>query len=156
MPGTAPMGSGVIDSLVTGLDQVRSALGAVSAIGDRQYRVYRVVRTWGGSGETGDPAGSTDVEVEITPTPIVRPSLRRRQEAQGVEEAGELVLEEVSLTYLHSELVPALTGAQELFYKLVDQHGQGNPARYFVLAAPPEADRVRTIGWVMRLRRAQS
>lgn len=153
MPGTAAMGTNLVDEMVLVADEARALRGE---LGGNQYRVYVVQRAWSG-GEPG--AGvATDTELrELTPTPlVVELALRRRQEPQGVEEHGTVRLDEVSLTYTLAELVPTIAADQELLYKLVDQHGQGNPVRWFTLAAPPLPDREKTIGWVMRLREVVS
>jgi hypothetical protein len=152
VPGTATLGSSLIDDLVTTVDELRGELNA--DLGTRQYRVFTVRRTWDG-GERG--AGDfTEVETEITPQPLVEAFRRAdRLEPSGLDEADVVKVSEVSLTYTEAELAGAgLTGSQEWVIRLKDAHGQGIRTRDFVLEGSPWPDRVKTLGWMMNLRRA--
>ena len=130
MPGTAVLGSGVIDSLVVGLDQVRSALE--TAIGNRPWRVYRVIRTW--TGPRKGAGTKADAEVEITPRPVVDvKAIRRDLKTAGGQDEGHASLREVSLTYTDRDasggvvgfLRPTLTAMQEVYYRCDDASGRG-------------------------------
>jgi hypothetical protein len=153
MPGTATMGANLVDEMVTVADEARALRGELGA---DPYRIYVVVRTWSGT----EPGDGTPVDVEareLTPTPLVAElDLQRRWAPHGNDEAGMVRLHEVSLTYTQPELVPSINANQELLYKLVPQHGQGSPTRWFTLAAPPVEDRAKTIGWIMKLRKVEA
>jgi hypothetical protein len=49
----------------------------------------------------------------------------------------------------------SLGPAVQFFWLLKDAHGQGVHSRAYVPAAPPTADREKTLGWVVYLRRAE-
>lgn len=151
MPST--LDSSVKDILVPILDDVRTVVASV--VGNRAWRVYRVVRTWSG-GEPGSGT-ATDVATEITPIPVTTEmdKLRRRQEPQGLEEAGMVELSLITLNYLESELRPTPAANAELLYKLTDAHGQGQADRWFTIAAGPTPDRKGSPGWLMTLRKAE-
>lgn len=147
MPAT--LGDSIIDSLVTVVDEIRSDLSAVA--GDHPFRLYRVVRTWTGS-ERGDGT-ATEVETEIVPRPVIKPLLRYDLEPGGRQDDGDLKATEISLGYAESDLT--LDGAAanvELFYRV---KGQDIADREYTLMAPPYPDRVKAIGWELRLRRGQ-
>lgn len=151
MAGTAILDPNVlVDDLVTTIDELRNDLH--TQFGVRAYRVYRVTRTWLGS-MVGDGV-STDVEVELSPQPLVHPfaSLSNRLDACGLQEAGYVDVTEVSLTYTYAELgtAEAPMGTQYLI-KIAEAHGQAQPSRYFVHASPPYPDRIKDMGWVLSL-----
>lgn len=165
MPGSATLGTNLVDSLITDVvDGLRDALHP--DFGVRQFRVFTVVRTF------DDPDGLSgtfaDVESELRPQPLVIPMTGRqgahtemRLEPCGIDEAGIVVLREVSLTYTEAELSGIFgTGAsladnQEWLYKIVDAQGQEISDSYWKLARRPFPDRIEDIGWVVELRRAQ-
>lgn len=148
MPGSATIGTNLVDSLLGVVDDLRSSLHG--DMGVRQWRVYTVRRVW-----TGDEPGDgtyTDTETEITPQPLVSYDLRNALTMAGLVEAGEIWLSEVSLTYTEAELTGRPLGASEQwFYKLTDAHGQGMEPRYYGLKDPPSPDRINTIGWKVKL-----
>lgn len=152
MPGTAVLGDNLIDDLIETIDELRAELPP--DLGQRQYRVYTVLRTW-----QGDEVGAgvfAEVETELTPPPIVE-SLRGqdRLEPAGLDEADVIRLSEVSLSYTEAELAgAALERNQQWLIRLRDRHGQETRARDFVLAGSPWPDRLKTIGWIVNLRRA--
>lgn len=150
MPGTATIGSNLVDSLLEMVDDLRGSLHA--DMGVRHWRVFRVVRSWDG-GRRGEGA-RTVAELEITPQPLVTYDLRNEVTAQGVDEGGYVHLTEVSLTYTEAELYPRVAPHQELLYCLREAHGQATADRLFTVASPPAPDRVDTIGWVLKLARA--
>ena len=70
----------------------------------------------------------------------------------GLEEAGQIVLTEISLTYTEAELSgQTATANQEVYYKLVDAQGNGMATRYFDVHRPPVPDRDKGIGWILTL-----
>src|SRR5262249_39230250 len=73
------------------------------------WRVYTVRRTWSGTrrGE-GTP---TDDAVELVPSPLVLDRRMRKLDPVGMDEVGEVQLQEVSLTYTETELLGAVGGA---------------------------------------------
>jgi hypothetical protein len=151
MAGTAILDPNVlVDDLISTIDELRNDLH--TQFGVRAYRVYRVTRTWTGS-MVGD-GSPVDVEVELAPQPLVHPfaSLSNRLEPCGLNEAGYVEVTEVSLSYTFDELgagEPAM-GAQSLI-KIVEAHGQLQPARYFTHNQPPYPDRIDDMGWVLNL-----
>jgi len=152
MPGSAEIGTNLVDSLLEVVDDLRDGLH--TSMGVRHWRVYVQRRAWDG-GEIGEGV-RTITEVEITPQPLVSTDLRHQLTPAGLMEAGSIALSEVSLTYTEAELTGDPVGeAEEWVYVLRDAHGQEMADRYFTIAAPPMPDRIDTIGWVIRLRPAQ-
>ena len=157
MGGSATLGTNLVDSLVPDVvDGLRNDLHP--DFGVRQFRVYTVSRVWA-SGSAGD-GGFVDTEAEITPQPlVVSPGVARTAEFSlepcGVDEAGLIVLREVSLTYTEAELSGGdLPAGTEWFIKLRDAHGQGIPETIWTVKKRPWADRIKDIGWMMELERA--
>lgn len=153
MPST--LGTSIIDSLVGVIDSVRDSIHAI--VGDRQYRVYVVRRTWSGSRRGEGIATST--AVELTPPPLVQiegddKGVHYQMQSGGREEEGQCTLREVSLTWAEGDLVPVgLPSNVEFYYRLVDQKGQGLQTRHYVPEGPAAVDLEKDIGWVVRLRR---
>jgi len=152
--GSAILGTNLVDVLIPDvIDGLRSALHP--DLGVRQYRVFLVTRTF-----DGDFGGDsfTDSEVEITPQPFVQAyniytGLHYRLEPCGLDEAGYIILREVSLTYTEAEIAgpPADPSTQDTFIKIIDAHGQATKERLFQVFAPPYADRIESFGWVVKL-----
>lgn len=152
MPGSAVLGTDLVDSLVEVVDSLRGDLHP--AMGVRHWRAFTVARSFA-SGEVDD-GPFADVETEILPQPLVEWDLVNRTEPAGLNESGDCTLTEISLTYTEAELVGAhLTDAQQFFWVLREGHGQAMRARYFTVKNPPHPDRVKTIGWVIKLYRQQ-
>lgn len=155
--GTATLDADVlVDSLVPDvIDGLREELHP--QFGVRAYRVYRVIRTWGG--KTAGEGAFTDDAGELRPQPRVRQwdGLKYVQAVCGVRELGDVKLTEVSLTYSAEQLDPrTLRGNQELFFAMGDAHGQGSPMRLWANAVPPFIDREKDMGWVLHLRRVEA
>lgn len=150
MPGSAVLGSNLVDDLVPTVDELRSSLH--DEFGVRQFHVYTVLREWSG-GATGD-GDPTDTETELTPKPKVEPYKTQYElETCGIDEAGVVMLREISLTYTEAEIIgPTLTAGQEWFIKITDAQGQAIADRYWVIAKPPFPDREKDIGWKVELR----
>jgi hypothetical protein len=147
MPGSATIGTNLVDSLLGVVDDLRSSLHA--DMGVRQWRVYTVRRVW--ATEVGD-GSFMDTLVEITPSPLVSYDLVNELTPAGLDERGNVRLSEVSLTYTEDELLGRPLGALEQWYYLLrDAHGQGLADRYFGVSGPPKPDRISTIGWVVQL-----
>lgn len=148
----------LIDRLITKIDRIRERVN-VDKVGVRRYRLYRVIRTWSG-GEVEDGSSSISSQ-EIEPAPAI--TLGRTRDAltgRGRVEKGTMTATEVSLSYSESDLMPALTAGQELYYRLVDLHAeQGAATSYWHLASKPEADRCETVAgniqWIMNFVRAE-
>lgn len=68
---------------------------------------------------------------------MVERRTRDRLGPAGREPAGSLVVYEVSLRYTEQDLQPRVERGTEIAYRITDLHGQGQPARYFVLSAAP-------------------
>jgi hypothetical protein len=152
MPGSATLGANLVDSLVGVVDDLRGDLHP--AMGVRHWRAFTVTRSFP-SGEPGDGTFS-DVETEILPQPLVDWGLSNRVEPAGLNESGDCTLTEISLTYTEAELVGAHLGdGQQFFWVLREGHGQAMKDRYFTVKEPPHPDRVKTIGWVIKLFRQQ-
>lgn len=151
MGGTATLDPSVLlDDLVGVADEIRDDLHR--ALGVRQWEVYSVIRSWSG-GAVG--AGRfVDQELKLVPQPRVLPftGLEYQLKPCGLDVAGFVQLEEVSLSYAEDELTGgALAHHQQHFFKITDAHGQRIPTRYFVNQRPPYPDRVETLGWVLYL-----
>ncbi len=152
MPGSATIGTNLVDSLLGMVDDLRGSLNP--DMGVRQWRVYVVRRVWsdGRVGE-GTPA---DTLTELTPQPLIQSyNLFYEISPAGLDESGTVIASEVSLTYTEDELQPSPGVGEEILYLLRDAHGQSIADRYFVLSAPPEPDRTNTIGWILKLKEIQ-
>lgn len=156
MPST--LGNSLLDKLLPLVDQLRGTL--LPAFGVRQYGIKLVKRTWSGV-ERGD-GDFSDVEVAMTPPPFVEigapPGWRYDLRPQGREEDGMLKVTEISMVnYQEDDLTGgnALPSTVQFFWLLKDAHGQGVRSRAYVPACPPTADRDKTLGWVVYLRRAE-
>ena len=152
MPGTATMNPSIlVDDLAGLIDDLRTDLH--TDFGVRAFRVYTVKRTW--DGEAIGDGNAVEVETEITPQPWVQPwGLFNKLEPCGIDEAGTVTVTEVSITYTEPELVGAVGDLDEWFIRIKEAHGQLNPVRDFVHEMPPYIDRVQSMGWIMKLRRA--
>lgn len=144
----------LVDSLVDDvIDGLRGELHPI--FGVRAHRVYRVIRTWSGA-RPGDGA-ATDVVKELDPQPSIAAwdGLSITQGRCGLEEAGNVVLSEVSLSYTYDQLSRrgTLADNQMLFYVVGEAHGQGQPSIAFVLDKPPYVDRTKDLGWKIWLRK---
>jgi hypothetical protein len=156
MPGSAVLGTNLVDSLITDvIDGLRDDLNP--ALGVRQYRVFSVRRTY--VGEFGSDVFS-DVEAEITPQPLVQAyniytGIHYDLEPCGLDEVGFIILREISLTYTEDEISGcSSTDLQDFFLKVTDAHGQATKDRLWVPKAPPYADRIKSMGWTLVLKRA--
>lgn len=155
--GTATLDPNVlVDSLVPDvIDGLREELQP--AFGIRAYRVYRVIRTWGGK-DVGE-GGYTDDAGELRPQPRVKMwnGLRYVQAVCGIRELGDVMITEVSLTYSAEDLEPrSLARNQELFFAIGEANGQGSPIRLWTHTAPPFIDREKDMGWALNLRRVEA
>jgi hypothetical protein len=151
--GTAVLDANVlVDSLVPEvIDGLREDLHP--AFGVRAYSVYRVLRTWGG--KVAGEGARTDVAHELRPQPKVEVwnGLRFEQMTCGVNEAGEIRLSEISLTYTEAQLTgKPLAKNAECFIAVGEAHGQGSFTRLYGHTRPPFVDREKTMGWMMWLR----
>lgn len=155
MSGTATLDTAILlDDLVGLADQVRDELHR--ALGVRQWEVYSVLRTWTGA-EVG-VGRFTDQRLKLVPQPLVKPfsSYEYRLQPCGLDEAGFVQLEEVSLSYAEDELTGGvMAGNQQHYFSIEDAHGQRIPTRTFVNARPPYPDRVDTVGWILQLSHAK-
>ena len=151
MPGSAILGTNLVDSLVTGvIDGIREALHP--QLGVRQFRVFAVTRRFSG-------AGFVDEELELRPQPLVdgysfiqNRSVRYVQKDCGIDEEGVVNLSEISFTYTEAELTGlGLPNGTDFYIKITDALGQGIPDRYFQPAGPPYPDRIEGMGWQLRL-----
>jgi hypothetical protein len=149
----------LVDQLLPDVDDIRADL--LPAMGIRPYIVKTVRRTWSGE-EIGDGV-PTVVETVLTPPPMVTDkngaSFTMRPEAR-VEDA-ELRVTELSLAnYQEADLLGAPAGTRlpanvEFFWVLADAHGQAIKARSYTVSGVPVPDREKTIGWIVKLARAE-
>lgn len=158
MGGNATLGDNLIDSLIPDMDDLKAQLFA--DFGIRQYRVFVCRRQWSGTrrGETatGAPNPWTQTEIELIPPPEVIDNRKRKAEAFGTVEIGDITLKDVSLSYSQNQLTGADADSRtDIFYKVIDGQGQGARPQYYTLANPPVADRMKTIAWVIELNRAE-
>lgn len=157
MGGAATLGDNLLDDLLSTIDDLRQL---ATDLGVRQFRVFVEQVTWsGGERGVGTP---TVVSSELTPAPAVTfpPSssaaVHYEHTPAGRLEEGDALLTEVSLTYTEAELTGGTIASNvEFRYRLSDGQGQAIPDRYYVPAAPPVADREKTIGWKVQLRRVE-
>lgn len=148
----------LVDDLLPVVDDLRGDL--FPAFGVAQYEVRLVRRKWDGE-ERGD-GNFQDTEVVMAPIPLVEvpspPGWRYDLRPQGREEESLIKVTAISLAnYQEDDLTggPNLPVDVQFFWLLKDAHGQGVRSRAYVPAAPPSADRLKTIGWVVYLRRAE-
>lgn len=154
MPGSAVLGSNLVDELVPVADEIRAEL--YPDLGVRQHRVYVEKWRWSGT-ERGDGNASQLSSLEITPRPVIdEDALRAPLPAGGQQDEGTLVLTGVSLTYTEAELTGGvLLATDSYFWKVVDGNGQSIQVRWYQLDDPPKADREREIAWRVTLRRVE-
>jgi hypothetical protein len=123
--------------------------------GVRAYTVHTVARTWSG-GSMGEGTAS-DVVVELDPQPKVKiwDGLRYSLEPCGLDEAGEIQLTEISLTYTQAELDGggALAQNQEWLIRVDEAHGQENRSAFYIHTRRPFVDREKDMAWVAWLRK---
>ena len=156
MPGSATLDQNVlVDSLVEDvIDGLREELHP--AFGVRAYRVFTVLRTW--SGRIQGEGERSDVVTELRPQPLVHSWDGRRYELQGcgLDDMGEIMLTEVSLTYTQAELDGggALGKNQAFLIRLDEAHGQEQRSAFFIHTRPPYVDRIKDMGWKLWLRRS--
>jgi len=145
----------LVDDLVDSLiDDLRDELH--NNFGVRQFRMFTVLRTWD-SGYIGD-GSYTDTENEITPRPLVQPYRTDWfLEPAGLDEEGMLDLREISLSYTEAELTGGnVAPGCEWFILLRDGHGQEIEDQWFLISRRPFPDRIKDMGWSMRLRAVSS
>lgn len=149
------------DSLVDGFVPLVDSMNQLAVdFGVRQHRVYLVHRQWSG-GSRGAGVASISSEVEIAPRPVLEIISLEDSMATGCgrEEEGLIRLSKVSLTFTEDELVghdgTGFEADEDFFYRIADGHGQSIQTRYYTPAAPPQTDRVKTIGWSVVLRRTE-
>lgn len=151
MPGTAALGSTLIDELVPVVDDLR---GLYASMGVLPVRAYVVRRVWSGA-RRGEGTLSLTSITEITPTPVVDARPRDTLIAAGRREMGDVTLTEVSLTYTQAELTGgALAANAECFWRLVGVGGQLQSARDYVVRDAPMVDRTKHLGWRVELKQA--
>lgn len=145
----------LVDSLVLDvIDGLRDELHP--AFGVRAYRAYRVIRTW--TGKLSGEGRFADVAAELRPQPKIEmwDGIRWAQMTCGLNDAGEIRLAEISLTYTEAQITAQPLGKnQDLFYAITEAHGQGTATRLFGISRPPYIDRERTMGWMIYLRAVQ-
>ncbi len=152
MAGSATLNDDLlVDSLVPTVDALRNDLHA--AFGVRHFRVFVVTRTW--TGAMPGLGTYTDVELELSPRPLVEPftELKYKLEPCGLSVAGYIRVKEISLTYTEDELGAPDVPAENVqrFWKISEGHGQSTQTRYFTLKGPPYPDRIKNIGWQAQL-----
>lgn len=161
MPGSATLDPAVLlDDLVELADDLREDLH--EDFGVRAFEVYTVTEVFE-SGRIGEGA-SVVTETELRPKPLVKPyapgGINSTLQACGLDEAGFIDLEQISISYTEAELtghpvvdevMQDIPSGTRFFYRLRDAHGQEGSFRDFKLSGPPFPDRIKTIGWKARL-----
>lgn len=153
MPGTATLTANLVNELAVVADDLRALYGE---FGVDQWSVWRCTRSWSGT-RRGEGTLGSETAAQITPTPRVgwadgSGRIRFDLNPGGLEDAGQIVLTEVSLTYTQAELAGSTsTVTQEVYYKLVDAQGNGMATTYWVVHRPPVPDRDKGIGWILTL-----
>lgn len=150
-----PPMSDLLDQLVRDVvDPIRATL--YPQFGTRQWDVYLVRRSWsGGQREVGSPL---DVSMKIVPAPLIKDTngLQYEMSPIGRIEEGNIELHQVSLQLTEDQLTGTPIASNEnFFYKVVDAHDNNIPPRYYVLAKPPYPDRIKEVGWIIVLKRAE-
>lgn len=150
----------LIDDLVDLVDDLRRDLH--TDFGVRAFRVFTVSEVYE-SGRIGEgPAVVT--ETEFDPQPLVKPyaptGLDSTLQPCGLDEAGFVDIEQLSLTYTASEITghPVVEGVEgdipegtKWLIRIREAHGQEQSFRDFKISGPPFPDRTKTIGWKVRL-----
>lgn len=161
MGGSATLDPDILlDDLVELADDLRRDLH--TDFGVRAFRVYAVSEVYE-SGRVGD-GSSIVTETEFDPQPMVKPyapsGLVDSLQPCGLDEAGFVDISQLSLTYTLSEITgrPVVDGVEgdipagtKWFIRIREAHGQEQNVRDFKLAGPPFPDRIKTIGWKLRL-----
>lgn len=154
MAGSATLDPDVlVDSLVEDvIDGLREDLHP--AFGVRAYRVYTVFREWSGGIMGKGQATETVVELRPQPRVLAWDGLQYSMEPCGLDESGEIKLEEVSLTYTQAELDGggSLASSSEWLIRVDEGHGQEQRSRYYQHTRPPFVDREKNMGWILWLR----
>lgn len=126
-----------LDAISSIVDDVRATVH--EALGSRTYRVEIVTRRW--SGDAVGVGTAHEHVLEFKPRPLVARISRDRLGPAGREQAGDLRLTEVSLSYSTAELQPVVDPAMEVAYRVTDTAGQGQKPMFYVLAADPVSRR---------------
>lgn len=151
----AVLGDNIIDDLLPVVDDLRGDILPIAGV--RQFRVFVVTRTYQG-GHRGE-GEYTDDATEITPSPAVAFDDTHRFDLRptGRDEEGEVKISEISLArYVEEDLMPYKVDQNvEFFWRLDDGQGQSIRSRAYKPIKPPMADREKTIGWTVSLRRAE-
>jgi hypothetical protein len=150
----------LLDDLVELADDLRRDLH--DDFGVRAFHVYAVSEVYE-SGRIGE-GPSVVTETEFDPKPRVKPyapaGLDSTLQPCGLDEAGFVDIEQLSLTYTATEITghPVVNGVEEdlpagtkWFIRIREAHGQEQSFRDFKISGPPFPDRVKTIGWKVRL-----
>jgi hypothetical protein len=154
----ADLGANLVDQLLPLVGDLRDSLH--SAFGVRQFRVFIVRRAWSGT-RRGEGSPTIVSAVEINPRPLVETAdtltQDRFEDGHGGFDPGERVtLREVDLRYAEAELTQEpVRQNEDVYYRIEEGQGQKIRTRYFMLDATPEADRVQSMGWIVRLRRVE-
>jgi len=146
------LGANLVDELVPDvIDGIREDLHP--ELGVRQFRMFLIERTYA-SGTIGD-GPFVDAVVEVRPQPLVEPYMTEQKlEPCGIDEAGFVMLREVSMTFSEPELTGGdvdATDGGDFFIRLDDAHGQLIPSTYWRNAKRPFNDRIKDMGWIMKL-----
>ncbi|MCG8423692.1 MAG: hypothetical protein MJE77_37820 [Proteobacteria bacterium] len=144
------------DRLVTKVDSIRGNVHG--KLGTRPHTVEVVRRTW--TGPRRGEGTASDVRTAISPPPAVHVRVGNRLRPAGLEEEGDVVLTEISLTWAENELhEPALADTEEHYFRIIGAHGQGVRPRYYVPMKPPVVRRGDhqgdQIDWRLELRRVE-
>lgn len=146
------------EDLVSVADDIR---GLYTDLGARPFRVFVVRRSWAGA-RAGEGV-ATDVVTEILPRPAVLVAgLRGDLRPAGLDEEGDIVVTEVSLTWTEPELFsPSLADNQRHLFRTDDAHGQLGRSRFYVPTRPPtqiwgDSDRPDVLSWSIELRRVET
>lgn len=149
-------GGGLVDDLARTVDQMRQL--AVDS-GLRPYRVFSVVLRWTG-GETGRGEAVVESETELVPRPLVvdMGNVRREARRAGREEAGSVMLKEISPRYTEDEVNGLFHVARQLprdrdafiEIRMDGRDGPSTDRRRFAVRGAPHRDAERH-QWVARL-----
>ncbi len=128
-------------------DGIRRAVRG--ALGTYQYKVQIVTRRW--SGDECGVGSYTDEVLELDPPPTAKRVTRDRSGPAGREPNGSVVLTGVSLSYSKDQLYPKIDERSEMFYRLIDVHGHGQPDAFFKPEGEPVPRRTGGSDWYIVL-----
>ena len=150
LPGASTLGTNLVDDLVPTVDELRADLYV--DFGVRQYTTSVVRREWSDT-YVGRGAMRVVQKQWLVPPPEVVLEDTHSLTPGGLQATGTATLHEVSLEYTQGQLLgePMPNNVQHAFL-VTDALGQGMQRRLFIPQDHPTTDRVKSIGWDVKIR----